>query len=306
MARGTLNGRSRRGGRLMAGACATLVALASVLVVTTGASAATDTLVSVKPANFPTVLASSSSRTLYVLSAEKTGTLHCKASCLTTWLPLLVHKSVTHVTVASTVKGKIAFVTRSSTMKQVTDNGFPLYTYSGDSAAAQSHGEALVADGGTWYMALASAKTGAATEVKPLLQSASASPYSSVLAASSGYSYYLLSTEVGATLHCTGACLSTWLPLLVTSSTSTVAVGAGVKGKIGFVKRTSTTDQVTFNSYPVYVYTGDTGPGQSNGENISADGGTWFLLHAGATTAATTSVAPSSGSGGGGWSRRAS
>jgi predicted lipoprotein with Yx(FWY)xxD motif len=291
---------------LVGGVCAVALAVSGVVVAAGTATAATDTLKSVNPPNYAGVLGTSASRTLYVLSTEKSAKLHCTKSCLSTWVPLEVKTAVTHVSIGSGVKGKIAFVTRTSVLKQVTYKGYPLYTYKGDTKANEVNGEAVVSEGGTWYLARAAAKTSSATEVRPLLQSASAAPYQSVLAASSNDSLYLLSVEVGAVIKCGAGCTSVWLPLLVTSSTTKIALGAGVKGKIGFVARSSTMDQVTFNSYPVYTYTGDSGPGQSNGEGIVADGGTWYLLHAGATTAATTSVAPSSGGGGGGWDRRPS
>lgn len=284
---------------IVGGACVVAIS-AAALVSTVAAAAAASTLQVINPSNFSGVLADSAGHTLYVLSSESGTKLHCTGTCLRTWVPLEVKVATTHVAVGAGVKGKIAFVHRTSTMKQVTDNGFPLYTYVGDTKADGTAGEAVVQDGGTWYMARASATTTGATEIKPLLQSTTAGSYADVLATSSGRSLYLLSVEVGATIKCGAGCTSTWIPLEVTSTTTTIALGAGVKGTIGFVKRSSTKDQVTVNSYPVYTYIGDSGPGQSNGEDVAADGGTWYLLHAGATTAGTTSVAPSSGGGGGG------
>src|ERR1019366_88242 len=101
----------------------------------------------------------------------------------------------------------------------------------------------------------------------------------------------ILSTEKNTKLHCVRHCLTVWPPLLVKSSTKSIKLGAGVSGKIGFVKRSSTKKQVTFNSYPVYVYSGDSGPKQSNGEGIHADGGTWTMVHASAKTASATPYA---------------
>ena len=84
-------------------------------------------------------------------------------------------------------------------------------------------------------------------------------------------------------------CLSTWLPFEVTSNTKPITVATGVNGTVGFVSRGTNLWQVTFNTYPVYRYSGDAGV---SGEGIAAYGGTWYLLHAGATTAGTTPVAP--------------
>lgn len=140
---------------------ASIVLLAPM--VASGASSPT-----IKTANVPSfsgALVNHSSRTLYVLSSEKGGKIKCKASCLTTWIPLLVKSSasVNSVSVGAGVKGKIGFVTRSKSEKQVTFNSYPIYTYQGDSGARQANGSEIHADGGTWTLIKASATTPSAT-----------------------------------------------------------------------------------------------------------------------------------------------
>ncbi|MGA2124009.1 MAG: hypothetical protein ABSG58_06245 [Acidimicrobiales bacterium] len=127
----------------------------------------------------------------------------------------------------------------------------------------------------------------------PTIESASVPHFSGVLVNQSSRSLYVLSDERGAKLHCTSSCLSSWLPLEVSISTKTVSLGAGVKGKIGFVARGKSKKQVTFNSYPLYTFVGDTGARQSHGEGIQAFGGTWTLVRSAATTAAATPFAAS-------------
>jgi predicted lipoprotein with Yx(FWY)xxD motif len=287
--------RSSNPHRLMhLGTClgAAAIAAAPLVVMQGTADAATPVIKSANVPNYAGVLENHASHTLYALSIEKGAKLHCtSAACLSTWAPLLVPSSSTTVAVASTVKGKIGFVARSKTQKQVTVNTYPVYTYKGDVGPNQSNGEAIAADGGTWSMLHAAAKTAAGTPVAPLLQSGSFSPYANVLQNSSRYTLYVLTAEKGGTLHCTGACLQTWFPLYVTSSTTKIAKGLGVKGAIGFVTRGSS-KQVTINSYPVYTYYGDSGRSQSNGEDIPADGGTWYMASAAATTAAATPILP--------------
>jgi predicted lipoprotein with Yx(FWY)xxD motif len=255
--------------------------------------------------NYAGILENSATRSLYVLSTGKGAKLHCTTSaCLKSWHPLVVKSSTKSISVSGAVKGKIGFVKRSATTKQVTFNTYPVYTFAGDSGVHQSHGEAVVAFGGTWLMLHASAKSTAATPVAPLLQSANIPGWPGVLENDASRSLYVLSVESGGTIKCTGKCATTWLPVLVTPSTTSIAVGAGVKGTIGFVARGSSAKQVTFNKYPVYTYTGDSGPNQSNGEDIPADGGTWTLVHASATSNGGTpdAIAPA---GRGGWVRPA-
>jgi predicted lipoprotein with Yx(FWY)xxD motif len=288
-------------------AAAALTAAPLVLASSSPAGAATPVLRAASIANYSGLLENSASHTLYLLSAEKGGKLKCtSSSCLKIWHPLEVKSSAKSISVQSSVKGKIGFVKRSSSEKQVTFNSYPLYTYVGDTGPNQSNGEAIAADGGTWFLVHASAKSATTSAYEPLLNAASIPSYKGILEATNAHSLYVLSVEKGDVLVCTGGCLSVWIPVYVTSTTTSIAVGAGVKGTIGFVKRTSSEYQVTFNSYPVYTYTGDTGPNQSTGENIPDAGGTWTLAAAGATSASATPVPPaSSGGGGGGWIRSA-
>ncbi len=176
------------------------------------------------------------------------------------------------------------------------------------SAAALLAGGLLSAGAMAGVLALPAA-TASATQraASPALQSIKVPKYSGALGNSKKFSLYLLQDERGGKLHCVGSCLGFWFPLYVAKG-SHPSVGAGVKGKVGTVARklssTVTKYQVTFNSYPVYVYSGDSGPAQANGEHIQFSKGVyWYLLRASATSAATTAMtkAPGGGGGGGGW-----
>jgi predicted lipoprotein with Yx(FWY)xxD motif len=123
----------------------------------------------------------------------------------------------------------------------------------------------------------------------PQLIKANVATFKSVLENSKHHTYYLLSSEKRGTLHCTGSCESDWFPLLVGTAIKTVSLGSGVEGKVGFVKRTSSLKQVTYNGYPIYLFSADHA-NQSKGEGIDAFGGTWFLVNASARTGATTKV----------------
>jgi len=113
--------------------------------------------------------------------------------------------------------------------------------------------------------------------------------YGSVLADPAGDTLYLLSTERGGHLHCKGACLDYWPPLLVSKGTR-VGVGTGVRGKVGTVSRSAALAQVTFNGYPVYGYVGDSGRAEAHGEKLKAFGGTWYMLRPSAKTPPETPV----------------
>ncbi len=130
----------------------------------------TSTLQAREVAKYGVVLADSAGYSLYVLSTESKGKLHCtSSSCLEYWPPLLVAKNAV-ITAGSGVKGKISHVTRGSKW-QVIYNGWPVYTFKGDSGPGKSSGEKIAGFGGTWYLVLAAATTNSGTPVKTVASS---------------------------------------------------------------------------------------------------------------------------------------
>ena len=90
-----------------------------------------------------------------------------------------------------------------------------------------------------------------------------------VLTTTRGRTLYSLSAETKGRFICTGACLSTWQPLVVPA-------GAKPTGpvKLGTIERPDGRTQVTFKGRPLYSFHGDSRAGDVNGEGIK-DVGTW-------------------------------
>jgi predicted lipoprotein with Yx(FWY)xxD motif len=76
---------------------------------------------------------------LYTYASDTSGVSNCTGTCATTWLPYTV-ASGTSLTEESSVTGTLATITRSDGTTQVTYNGAPLYTYSGDTGSGQTNG----------------------------------------------------------------------------------------------------------------------------------------------------------------------
>ena len=115
---------------------------------------------------------------------------------------------------------------------------------------------------------------------KPILQERKVGKFGEVLTNSAGHSLYLLTSEANGKLHCTSStCLGYWPPLYVAKD-AMITAASGIKGKISHVTRGSRW-QVTYNGWPVYTFGGDSGPGQSKGEDVVAGpGATWYLVNA--------------------------
>ncbi|QDQ15485.1 hypothetical protein [Streptomyces spectabilis] len=72
--------------------------------------------------------------------------------------------------------------------------------------------------------------------------------------------------------NCSGACATTWPPVLVDPG-SKIFVDGVKAADVGVIKRDDGTRQVTIGGWPVYRFSKDLKPGDTNGQGV---GGTWF------------------------------
>ncbi|MEI5101003.1 hypothetical protein RB200_23700 [Streptomyces sp. PmtG] len=72
--------------------------------------------------------------------------------------------------------------------------------------------------------------------------------------------------------NCAGACATTWPPVLVDSG-SKIFVDGVQTSDVGVIRRADGTRQVTIGGWPVYRFSKDLKPGDTNGQGV---GGTWF------------------------------
>jgi predicted lipoprotein with Yx(FWY)xxD motif len=97
-----------------------------------------------------------------------------------------------------------------------------------------------------------------------------------ILADAQGRTLYLFQKDSGTTSTCTGACATFWPPLIAPGAPTS---GGGANASlIGISKRQDGKSQVTYNGHPVYLYSGDHNPGDTNGEGVVAFGASWFAL----------------------------
>ena len=92
-----------------------------------------------------------------------------------------------------------------------------------------------------------------------------------------GYTLYWFAPDTPTKPTCYGTCAAYWPPV----TTLNPPAGSGVSGTLGTVKRSDGTLQVTYNGHPLYMYVGDSSPGQANGNNIDLNGGYWYEMTAG-------------------------
>ena len=86
---------------------------------------------------------------------------------------------------------------------------------------------------------------------------------------SQGLTLYYRTSDTPSSV-CSGSCASAWPPLI---STSTPSAASTLPGTLSLLTDANGS-QVTYNGHPLYTYSGDTAPGQLNGEGIA---GVWFV-----------------------------
>ena len=106
--------------------------------------------------------------------------------------------------------------------------------------------------------------------------SVQASSLGQILVDGNGKTLYLFEADTSAQSTCSGACAQAWPP--VTTSGAPKAAGGASASLLGTSARSDGTTQVTFGGHPLYSFTGDTKPGDTNGEGSTAFGAGWDVL----------------------------
>ena len=114
-----------------------------------------------------------------------------------------------------------------------------------------------------------------------------------ILVDSQGRTLYLFAKDTGTQSECTGACASAWPPLPATGNPT---VGGGADASlVASTMRSDGSPQVTYAGHPLYLFSGDQNPGDTNGEGVVAYGASWYAVSPAGTQ--ITGQAASSGIG---------
>ena len=94
------------------------------------------------------VLASGRGRTLYYYAEDKPGSGKsvCTGSCASAWPPLA---APVRPPAGVRLPGPLGMIPRPGGVRQVTINGYPIYTYAGDKAPGQDTGNGIE---GAWHV----------------------------------------------------------------------------------------------------------------------------------------------------------
>lgn len=143
-----------------------------------------------------------------------------------------------------------------------------------------------------------SGSSGKSSNPATTFSTAKVSGLGTVLVDGKGRTVYILTTGGHTNVPCTDAsgCTKVWPDLPLPSGMSAAHAGSGINSALLGTKKLSDGETYpTYNGWLMYEYTGDSGPGQGNGQGIKSFGGTWYAL-----TASGNPVKSSSGGSGGG------
>ncbi len=97
-----------------------------------------------------TILTDSAGKTLYAFAADSPGTSRCSGQCLVYW-PFDPAESSAPKAPAD-VTAALGILDRGNGAKQVTVDGWPMYTYVGDQSTGDTTGEGKNLSGGLWWV----------------------------------------------------------------------------------------------------------------------------------------------------------
>ena len=95
---------------------------------------------------------------------------------------------------------------------------------------------------------------------------------------SEGFTLYEFEKDKGSTSTCNSGCAEAWPPL--TTEGAPEPGNGATASKLGTSKRSDGSEQVTYAGRPLYTFTGDSEPGEANGNDLDEFGAKWFALNA--------------------------
>lgn len=196
---------------------------------------------------------------------------NCDATCLKAWpaVPASGAKAAPGVDDAL-----IGEVTAADGTKQLTVDGWPMYRYAMDTAPGDAKGQGV---GGTWYAAAPDGKKASpAAAAQPAdlagLSTRKDPKLGEIVVDKNGMTVYRFLKDSAWPIksNCVGACAKKWPAVAPVAKNDTENIP--LKGYMT-LDRPDGTQQQTLNCWPVYTFSGDKKPGDTNGQGV---GGTWY------------------------------
>ncbi|MDQ1006826.1 putative lipoprotein with Yx(FWY)xxD motif [Streptomyces sp. V4I23] len=234
------------------------------------------------------VVTDSAGFTLYRFDKDtaKPPKSNCDGDCAKAWPVVAAGGATAAPGVDPSLIGE---VTREDGTKQLTIDGWPMYRYAKDTKAGDVNGQGV---GGTWYASAPDGKkaapgggaegggaeggeeeSGEAADLVGL--SVRKDPkLGEIVVDKNGMTVYRFMKDSAWPMKtaCTGECLEKWPVVEPVDKNDTE--GILKKGFVTF-DRPDGIEQQTIDCWPIYTFSGDAKPGDTNGQGV---GGTWYAV----------------------------
>jgi predicted lipoprotein with Yx(FWY)xxD motif len=222
------------------------------------------------------VIANGAGMTLYVFVDDllSPNASACIGDCRNDWPPEMA-AGLVHV--ARGITGHIGTVNRFGQGRQLTMDGRPLYTFSGDDPG-QIRGNGI---GNLWWVMTPTGLTATAfNDDRPTYRGTASTTLTvvqtgvgPVVANSKGQVLYDYTDDTPTSSACQAPwCLVDWPPL---EADGTPTAAAGVTGAITVIDGGGGVQQLALGGHPLYTFAGDLHPGDIRGQGIGSD---WYLV----------------------------
>ncbi|MEV6312238.1 SCO0930 family lipoprotein [Streptomyces sp. NPDC051840] len=202
---------------------------------------------------------------------------NCDGDCAKAWPPVPAEGATAAAGTGAEVIGRVS---RADGSQQLAVGGWPVYRYAEDSSPGEAKGQGV---GGTWFAAAPDGKkatpdadgsadgTRAGTSGLSVRQDPE---LGEIVVDKRGMTVYRFKKDSAWPMKsaCTGACLKKW-PVVAPVSRNDVE-GVTTKGFVTF-DRPDGIRQQSIDCWPVYTFSGDKKPGDTNGQGA---GGTWYAV----------------------------
>ncbi|MFF3749427.1 SCO0930 family lipoprotein [Streptomyces sp. NPDC002018] len=202
---------------------------------------------------------------------------NCDGDCATAW-PVVAAGDATAA--PGTDPSLLGEVTRTDGTKQLTIAGWPMYRFAKDTSPGEAKGQGV---GGTWFASAPDGKKAAPADSAsdevtagdlPGLSVRKDPKLGDIVVDANGMTVYRFKKDTAWPMSsaCTGACLEKWPVVAPVDKNDTE--GIIKKGFVTF-DRPDGIKQQSIDCWPIYTFSGDTKPGDTNGQGV---GGTWFAV----------------------------
>jgi predicted lipoprotein with Yx(FWY)xxD motif len=215
------------------------------------------------------ILVAPNGMTLYTFGNDQPGVSNCIGQCLELWPAYTVDASAS-LTPAPGVPGAISVIVQADGLLHVTYDGKPLYFYSSDVQPGDVNGQGV---GNVWF-AVPVVVTAPPVASEFLLDVGTNRDLGSILISSNGMTLYTFANDQPSASNCIGQCVELWPPYTVDPAANMIAA-PGIPGAISTILRSDGLTQTVLDGRPLYFYSGDTEPGDVNGQGV---GNVWFSV----------------------------